>query len=243
MRIIDADELDLQPIDVEVDRQPAAFVRTAPPPASFAQPQLPNYAQWPVQARPLSQNPHALAYHTSPLEVGIPLRRCHVDGLALDHTGSCSRCETKRAEQVLRDQRRLWIIFAAAIGTAILGVVMIFLYLGYEERAGKRAAAEISRQNNHQLVVYTMQGCQACGIAKRHMQDRGIPFVEKDIDRDPGAFAELSRLGDVRVPTFIVGDEVLVGFDIRGVRLNEALKRHNMPTGGAAAAPSYMVTQ
>lgn len=241
MRIIDADELDLQPIQVEVDRPQPTFVRPAPPPPSFAPPPVPNYAAWPVQARPLSQNPHALTYQTSPLEVGVPMRRCHVDGLPLDFAGNCSRCETKRAEQVIKDQRRLWIIFAAALGAAVLGVVMIFLYLGYEERAGRRAAAEISARNNHQLVVYTMEGCQACGIAKRHMQERGIPYVEKDIDRDPGAFAELARLGDVRVPTFIVGDEVLVGFDMRGVRLNEALRRHNMPTGGAASASNLVV--
>lgn len=241
MRIIDADELDLQPINVEVDRSQPAFVRTTPPAPSFAQPGIPNYAQWPVQARPLGQPPYAQAYQTSPLEVGIPLRRCHVDGLALDHSGSCSRCETERADRILRDQRRLWIVFAASLGAAILGVVMIFLYLGQEERASRRAAAEISQRNNHQLVVYTMEGCQACGIAKRHMQDRGIPYVEKDIDRDPSAFTELSRLGEVRVPTFVVGDEVLVGFDIRGVRLNEALKRHNMPTGGAPSSP--IVTQ
>ena len=46
------------------------------------------------------------------------------------------------------------------------------------------------------------------------MRSKGIPFIEKDIEKDPGAKAALvHKLGKVSVPVLEVNGQTLVGFD------------------------------
>jgi glutaredoxin len=71
-------------------------------------------------------------------------------------------------------------------------------------------------------VVVTLYGaswCGACKEARRYLAARKIPFVEKDIERDPGAARELAekaaRLGipTDRIPILDVRGRLLIGFD------------------------------
>lgn len=76
-----------------------------------------------------------------------------------------------------------------------------------------------------EVIIYTTSWCGACKKAKRHLDQVGVSYVEKDIEQDPEAEAEFLRKsgGDRGVPLIDVGGEIMQGFSPQ--RLNEALAR------------------
>lgn len=50
-------------------------------------------------------------------------------------------------------------------------------------------------------------------MAKEFLSQHSIPFDEKNISTDDDALAELTKRNIRSVPTFLVGNEVVVGFD------------------------------
>ncbi|MBI3910989.1 MAG: glutaredoxin family protein [Armatimonadetes bacterium] len=47
----------------------------------------------------------------------------------------------------------------------------------------------------------------------------GAPYTERDVTQDPGAIAELQKLGVMTTPvTVIDGTTVIVGFDVEKLR-------------------------
>lgn len=161
--------------------------------------------------------------------------RCHLDGGPLDMWGQCPRCQQFKAIEEQKARKKSLVIFAVVIAT-ILGSIGAGVYwMSDRARTSKHTAAAIAARNDHRLVVYTMSGCSACGMAKAYMNQRKIDYVERRIDGDPTAYAELEALGPVRVPTFVVEDEVMTGFDPRGILLENALARHGMKGGTAPA--------
>ena len=50
-------------------------------------------------------------------------------------------------------------------------------------------------------------------MAKKFFSQNNIPFEEKNISNDRDALAELQRRNISSVPTFLVGDEIVVGFN------------------------------
>ena len=69
------------------------------------------------------------------------------------------------------------------------------------------------------VTVYTTGWCAGCFMAKRYLQQKGVPYLEIDIERVPGAAEEVMRLarGYKTVPTLIIGDSVVVNWDQRAV--------------------------
>jgi glutaredoxin len=73
------------------------------------------------------------------------------------------------------------------------------------------------------VTIYGASWCGACAQAKQFLQSRGVPFVEKDIEKDPGARAEMlskARAQGVRtggIPILDVHGKILPGFDPRAV--------------------------
>lgn len=69
------------------------------------------------------------------------------------------------------------------------------------------------------VVIYGAEWCGACHQAQAYLRRRGVPFVDRDVDRDPAARramqAALARVGrrPGAIPVIEVGDQVLVGFD------------------------------
>jgi Glutaredoxin len=89
------------------------------------------------------------------------------------------------------------------------------------------------------VIVYGARWCQACASATSWLTAQRIPFVEKDVDEDPGARAELARklaaakLSDPGVlPMLDVAGRMLAGFSPDVVQA--AL--------GAAGAPVALLT-
>ncbi len=90
------------------------------------------------------------------------------------------------------------------------------------------ADPEISPQpgatpNSSQVVVYSASWCGACRQAKAYLRSRGINFVERDIERDPGAREEMQgklnaqgmRAGGV--PVLDIRGRILLGFSAQAV--------------------------
>ena len=69
------------------------------------------------------------------------------------------------------------------------------------------------------VVLYGAAWCGACRQAKAHFTRRGIPFTEKDIERDSGARSEMQRkaqqagLRPSGIPVIDFRGTILTGFD------------------------------
>jgi glutaredoxin len=74
------------------------------------------------------------------------------------------------------------------------------------------------------ITLYTTPGCPHCSRARQWLRHNGIPFEERDIERNPAdrrAMTALNPRGSV--PTIEVDGQVLVGFNERQV--GAAIKR------------------
>ena len=61
-----------------------------------------------------------------------------------------------------------------------------------------------------------------CDRAKEYLSQKGIEFQERDIAQDPGALADLKKLGYMTTPVIDIDGWVIVGFDAE--KIDQALK-------------------
>ena len=52
-----------------------------------------------------------------------------------------------------------------------------------------------------------------CNQAKEYLSQKGVEFQERDIAEDPGALADLKKLGYMTTPVIVIDGSVIVGFD------------------------------
>lgn len=89
---------------------------------------------------------------------------------------------------------------------------------GADEAAVQAASAGLP-ESEQGVVVYSASWCGVCRAAKAWLAQRHVAFVEKDVEKLPGAEAELrakARRAGVSpqgVPVIDVAGELLVGFD------------------------------
>lgn len=80
-------------------------------------------------------------------------------------------------------------------------------------------AEEPGRVSTEDVILYGAAWCGACRQAERYLRERGIPFVEKDIEKDPAARRELSEkarragIAASGIPVLDVGGTLVQGFD------------------------------
>ena len=100
-----------------------------------------------------------------------------------------------------------------------------------------------SQASTADIEVFTRDGCPRCADAKRFLAELAtkrpeIAIVERDVVGEPDALARLRELarehgiGALSVPTFVIGKEVVVGFEsaeTTGVALVRALDRERAP--------------
>ena len=92
---------------------------------------------------------------------------------------------------------------------------------GAAARAAEREAEEARRAElgDQEVVLYSTSWCGVCRRARSYFESEGIPFEEKDIERDPGAQEEMLAKAreagmNVRgVPVIDVGGTLVNGFD------------------------------
>jgi len=61
-----------------------------------------------------------------------------------------------------------------------------------------------------------------CDQAKEYLSQKGMKFQERDIAQDPGALADLKKLGYLTTPVIVIEGSVIVGFDAE--KIDRALK-------------------
>jgi glutaredoxin len=69
------------------------------------------------------------------------------------------------------------------------------------------------------VIIYGAEWCGACHDAARYLRSKGIAFVEKDVEKDPGAAREMQQklahngLHSGSIPVIDVRGHVMVGFN------------------------------
>jgi glutaredoxin len=80
------------------------------------------------------------------------------------------------------------------------------------------------------VVIYTAKWCGWCRAALAHLDERGVPYVNRDIEDDPDAPRDLRHLtGGTSVPVLEIDGQLVRGFDV--ARIDALLD------GQAAARP------
>jgi glutaredoxin len=80
-----------------------------------------------------------------------------------------------------------------------------------------------------QVIIYRTSWCAFCHTEAQWLERLGIPFIEKDIEADAEANAELMKKinNDFRgVPVTDVAGDIILGFD--RPKLQDAIKAHNI---------------
>ena len=73
-----------------------------------------------------------------------------------------------------------------------------------------------------EVVIYTAPWCGWCRKALAWLDERGVQYVNKDIERDPRNREELiEKTGRTAIPVVEIGDALIRGFDPD--RMNELL--------------------
>ncbi|RME07003.1 MAG: NrdH-redoxin [Anaerolineae bacterium] len=64
------------------------------------------------------------------------------------------------------------------------------------------------------VILFTTPTCTFCKKAKRYLRERGVPFKDVDVSRDPAAARDMvRRSGQQGVPVIDIGGKIVVGFD------------------------------
>ncbi|MDD4169336.1 MAG: glutaredoxin domain-containing protein [Desulfotomaculaceae bacterium] len=63
------------------------------------------------------------------------------------------------------------------------------------------------------VIMFTTKTCSHCKTAKKFLSQNKIHFIEKDINVDEQARSELISRNVRGVPAFLIGDDLVVGFD------------------------------
>jgi glutaredoxin len=84
--------------------------------------------------------------------------------------------------------------------------------------AGQSAAAA-KPSTRTVVIIYGAEWCGACHDAARYLRRKGVPYVEKDIEKEPEAAREMQQklasrgLRGGSIPVIDVRGKVMVGFD------------------------------
>jgi len=115
----------------------------------------------------------------------------------------------------------------------------------YVERASGAAGigsggTPIAVAGSSDVVLYGASWCGACRQARQFFEREGIAFVDRDIERDPGARDEMNQkaraagVPTTGIPVIDVRGTILTGFDER--RIRQLLSAS--PGGGARPSPA-----
>ena len=79
---------------------------------------------------------------------------------------------------------------------------------------------ELDRYSAEKVVMFGATWCGYCAANRKIFAERGVQYVEIDIDRDPGALAFMQKtLGSPGVPTTVLGTRLIPGFSASELEL------------------------
>lgn len=69
------------------------------------------------------------------------------------------------------------------------------------------------------VTLYTQPDCPPCQIMKLFFKENDISYQEKNIKTDKVALKELTqKYGSYSTPTVVIGDKVIIGFEINEIQ-------------------------
>jgi len=87
-----------------------------------------------------------------------------------------------------------------------------------------------------EAVLFVASGCPWCARARRYLKERGVPFREVDLARDPpAARTVVLNTGQTGVPVLQIGWQWIVGFDLP--RIDRALEAMGYGASGGSRNP------
>ena len=69
-----------------------------------------------------------------------------------------------------------------------------------------------------QIVVYNGNNCNACHEEIEYLKYNEIQFTAKNVHDNADARNELIALGSKTIPTTVIGEEVIIGFEIERIK-------------------------
>jgi glutaredoxin-like YruB-family protein len=63
------------------------------------------------------------------------------------------------------------------------------------------------------VVVFSSNTCPYCVAAKEYLEEKGVSYTERNIQKDRDAKKELMSMGHMGVPVILIDGEEVVGFD------------------------------
>jgi glutaredoxin len=82
-----------------------------------------------------------------------------------------------------------------------------------------RAKPQLAAATDSGVVIYKASWCGVCRSAASYLRQRHVSFVEKDVEKDPGASDEMMRKASAKglsphgVPVIDFRGEIMLGFD------------------------------
>ena len=73
--------------------------------------------------------------------------------------------------------------------------------------------SENANTSSHSVVLFAQGMCEFSEMVRLHLESRGQPYTERDIDFDPSARSEMLDLGATGTPVTVIDGEVVIGFD------------------------------
>jgi glutaredoxin len=68
------------------------------------------------------------------------------------------------------------------------------------------------------IVVYHGNNCSACHEELEYLKYNNVKFTAKNVHNDEVARKELIALGSKTIPTTVIDNEVIVGFEVERIR-------------------------
>jgi len=81
--------------------------------------------------------------------------------------------------------------------------------------------ADAAPSGSSEVIIYSADWCGACRKAKRYMTDKGIDFVERDVDDPEWKQEMIAKAGPGGIPVFDINGQILRGFS--PTRLDELI--------------------
>ena len=80
------------------------------------------------------------------------------------------------------------------------------------------------------VTVYTVPNCSSCAEIKRFLTERQVPYIEKNVRKDPAALEEMRARANVRIaPVTVIGEQAFYGtFDDQRPLLEAALRENGV---------------
>jgi glutaredoxin len=92
------------------------------------------------------------------------------------------------------------------------------------------------------VVIYTTPTCGFCQQVKAYLNRRGVPFVERDLSRDPQAASEMVQIsGQQGVPVTVIDGQVVLGANMPMIDQLLAQRASRPPRLGVAIADATRI--